>query len=353
MNPTPKRSNSLAVALLALVGLIAVACLGGWLLVHKRIDPRWAELDIGGRDARAIAISPDGVIYVAANGFSQGGVLVSSDGGRSFVSSGIASEGVWSVSWLPSARTACAGTRDGLYCFEGGTLRGPLTHVDTYFAIETPAGVMTGGHPAVLFQSAGSSEFRSVASVSYAVSDAVVVGTKVFLASDRLLVSDASGTNVAPAPGVTFGAHALAARGSRVYAAGGSFGGFVFRSDDGGERWQKMTNPGSQPEVIVIHPDNADVVFMGTHGDVRPGDAYLSLDGAHTWRALGCPGAEVHGLAVDGTYLYCGATSLSGRRGLWRRPLREVIAEARRSSGVTPGGGVRGTSATSVTALAR
>ncbi len=73
-----------------------------------------------------------------------------------------------------------------------------------------------------------------------------------------------------------------------------------------------------------MYPSNPDVVFVGTHGDVRRGDVLLSLDGGRSWRGLGCPGAEIHGVAIDDRYLYCGATALLGQHGLWRMPLSNL-----------------------------
>jgi len=55
--------------------------------------------------------------------------------------------------------------------------------------------------------------------------------------------------------------------------------------------------------------------------DLNTGDVLVSREGARTWKALGCPGAEIHALAADASFLYCGATALTGARGMWRLPL--------------------------------
>ncbi len=81
-----------------------------------------------------------------------------------------------------------------------------------------------------------------------------------------------------------------------------------------------------KPEVMVVLSGNPDVVFVGTHGDVRRGDVLRSLDGGHSWRGLGCPGAEVHAVAIDGQFVYCGATAMLGEHGLWRMRLEDALS---------------------------
>jgi hypothetical protein len=106
---------------------------------------------------------------------------------------------------------------------------------------------------------------------------------------------------------------------------GGEMGGsFLARSDDGGRRWKHLELPSSQPEMLLTPCKDLDTVFLATHGDVRRGDLYLSRDGGESWRALGCPGAEIHGVALDDRYLYCGATSLVGKKGMWRIPRADL-----------------------------
>ncbi len=309
----------------AIVVVVVVLFAGGaatfLLLRSKDVDPGWVPCGVGDREVRAIAVDDQGSIYVAANDVARGDVFRSDDQCASFGPLGLTSEVLWSVDWLPRARAVCAGSREGMRCVVGGATQTNVVSAEIYFARETPAGVVAGGFPALWFGKMDLSSFSAILSPGRATTDAVHTDWATLVAGPGLLASLDGGATFAPVPTAAFAPRALAASGARVYAGGGSFGGFLFRSDDGGQTWTEVEMPGSQPETIVVPPGRQEVVLLGTHGDVRPGDAYLSIDGARTWRPLGCPGSEVHALAIDERFLYCGATSLSGTRGMWRLPL--------------------------------
>jgi hypothetical protein len=302
-----------------------MACFAGWLLCHKRVDPAWMRVDVRGRSVRSIAVAPDGRIFVAANKNDVGHLLVSADRGATFHDAGLVTGPAWRVAWLPRARQVCLGGRAGLYCGDSDAMTHVLEHGDIEFVLETRSGVLAGGYPSTYVASPYARDFESVEDVSYAAADAVLVGDIVYRGGDGLYMSEDGGRHMIRRPDFDFAVRVLGANGSRVYAGGGTFGGSFARSDDGGEHWRTMPFPGSQPESLWVHPRNADVVLVGTHGDVRRGDVLLTVDGGATWRELGCPGAEVHAVAVDSQFVYCGATAMIGEHGLWRRPLAGLI----------------------------
>lgn len=308
-----------------LLALLALA--GAWWALRKRVDPRWQPLGVSGASVYSVASTPAGLLYVATSGSGGQGALVSRDRGRTFEPSGIPGDAVWEVTWLPRAQALCVGSRSGLFCDDhAGGAQGMLLGVDTYFAVETPGGVLAGGYPSVSLGNAGAREFHAVHRVNYAARCAAVAGDRVLLGGGELLASDDGGHTFEPVPEMRREVGALAAAGQRVYAAGGTLFSTLHRSDDGGRHWIELSCPSSQPERLALVPGYPDAVLLGTHGGLSAGDVFLSLDAGHTFRALGCPGSEVHGLLLDGDYLYCGATSLTGRSGLWRIPLREVLA---------------------------
>lgn len=75
----------------------------------------------------------------------------------------------------------------------------------------------------------------------------------------------------------------------------------LFRSEDGGRSWQKVTLPAkhSHLDVMAIATDPKDplIIYIGTH----EAGVFKSSDGGTTWREVntGLGGLDVHGLAVD------------------------------------------------------
>ena len=316
---TKRRRSRWVVALITLLAAgipMAVA----FTILHKQVDDRWERCGIDDRDVRSIAVGPDGWVHAAVNGLATGDVWSSSDQCTTFAPKGLQTASVWNLSWLPKARFLCAGTRDGLYCGD------PNPHIpfgkvrartETYFTIETASHVVAGGWP-LLLAGPDIAQLQPVVRLSYAAASASFSDGMLFVAGDNLRVSRDDGRSFQALSQAPLRARAVAAKAGRVYAGGGFGGAFLSRSDDLGLHFRAATLPGSQPEILVLPAADPNLVLLGTHGDVRRGDLYLSRDGGETWKALGCPGAEIHAAAVDERYLYCGATALLGKRGMWR-----------------------------------
>jgi hypothetical protein len=308
------RRWALTLGLAALV----VCCIPSALIagaMHKTTDARWETCGVGDREVRSLA-SDGKRLFAAVNQPGHGDVMTSSDGCMNFNPSMLTTEVVWSVAWFADEHLLCAGARDQLYCGAPTHLRATTVKQDVYYVVERDGVLVTGGYPSVFSAPADTLAFTKVATLPYASSAATVTAESVLVSGDQLRALD---VQTGALTTLQFGlqrAGALAARGQRVYVAGSHF---EF-SDDGGKTFTLATLPGTQPEVIVMPTENPDVVLVGTHGDVRRGDAYLSRDRGQTWDALGCPGSEIHALLVDEKYVYCGATALTGTKGLWRIP---------------------------------
>jgi photosystem II stability/assembly factor-like uncharacterized protein len=64
-------------------------------------------------------------------------------------------------------------------------------------------------------------------------------------------------------------------------------GGGLFRSDDGGASWTQTSDDPRLGGDVRVHPQNPDIVFVGTIA------AYRSDDGGHTWTSIkGAPGGD-------------------------------------------------------------
>ena len=304
---------------LILAGLAVLFCCVPSAMVfafmYKATDARWERCGVGDREVRGLA--SDGTrLFAAANFMSSGDVLTSKDQCQTFEPAGLHTEVVWDIAWLPESGLLCAGTRDQLYCGAPGALRATNLKQDTYYVVERDGVLVAGGYPSVFTGPADTLTFTRIATLPYASGAAAVTRDTVLVSGDELRALDVETNTLSTLPYGLRHAGALAARGLRVYAGGSEFE----VSNDGGKTFKLATLPGTQPEVIVMPVDDPDVVLVGTHGDVRRGDVYLSRDRGTTWVALGCPGSEIHALALDAQYLYCGATALAGSKGLWRIP---------------------------------
>ncbi|MDR7553954.1 MAG: YCF48-related protein [Armatimonadota bacterium] len=107
----------------------------------------------------------------------------------------------------------------------------------------------------------------------------------------------------APTSGGTFGhVHALAidVEGRSLFL--GAHTG-LFRSEDGGTSWQRVTLSPKHThlDVMAIAPDPRDrrTIYVGTH----EAGVFKTTDGGATWAEVntGLAGRDVHGLAVDPT----------------------------------------------------
>lgn len=94
--------------------------------------------------------------------------------------------------------------------------------------------------------------------------------------------------------------HALALdAGGRVLFMGTHTG--LFKSEDGGRSWQKVSLPSNHPHMdvmaIALHPKDAKTIYIGTH----EAGVFKSADGGQTWHSVnsGLGGLDVHGLAID------------------------------------------------------
>ena len=64
-------------------------------------------------------------------------------------------------------------------------------------------------------------------------------------------------------------------------------GGGLYRSDDGGERWSLVSSDPRLGGDVRVHPENPDVVFVGTIA------SYRSDDGGRSWTSIkGAPGGD-------------------------------------------------------------
>jgi photosystem II stability/assembly factor-like uncharacterized protein len=314
-------------AAFAALVLVALAALGvSALLNPKRVHPAWEPLAVDGLAVTALALDANQHLYVGGNAMNEGRLLRSRDGGRTFERVDLRTSALWSLAWLSRAQQLCAGTRDGLMCVgSDGVARAAMTEVDTYFAVEVEGGVVTGGFPSVQLGAGDLQGFAPTLDVAYAAHSAVVTQGRLFVTGDSLRFSDDGARTFRAVSQVSGQTSAVAAEGPRVYVAGGTFGASFYRSDDRGDHWRALDVPAKQPEQLWVMPGRPDVVMLADHGDVRTGDLWLSLDGGASWNGLGCPGSEVHAVAVDDRYVYCGATSMSGRAGLWRRARASVL----------------------------
>jgi photosystem II stability/assembly factor-like uncharacterized protein len=84
------------------------------------------------------------------------------------------------------------------------------------------------------------------------------------------------------------------AKPTTIYA--GTHGGGVYRSTDGGERWEKTGSGLTNPDVhsLIVLPSRPSVLFAGTLN----GGLFVSGDGDETWKFQSQDQAQVWGLSV-------------------------------------------------------
>jgi len=72
-------------------------------------------------------------------------------------------------------------------------------------------------------------------------------------------------------------------------------GGEVYRSDDGGDSWRRLTNGlpeymQSRIDTVFVEPTNADCVVIGAGGarrnGAKDGGIYFSADAGDSWRRI-------------------------------------------------------------------
>jgi len=75
----------------------------------------------------------------------------------------------------------------------------------------------------------------------------------------------------------------------------------LFKSDDGGRSWKKVTLPAKHSHLDVMavtpHPKDPRTIYLGTH----EAGILKSTDGGNSWTETnrGLAGLDVHGLAID------------------------------------------------------
>jgi photosystem II stability/assembly factor-like uncharacterized protein len=151
---------------------------------------------------------------------------------------------------------------------------------------------------------------RIVSLVARSVLFALILGLGTLAA---LVADETEGLASADLSGVAVQALATSAADGTLYAslAGGSQPAGIYRSDDDGRTWQRVS---SGPGVVVHHlavqsagPQGAPVLYAVAPGEAQAGSLWLSYDGGQTWYTLplklpadayGAPPA-INALAVD------------------------------------------------------
>jgi len=247
---------------------VGAAGFGGAAGLYRSTDAgaHWDLVALGGHGVTSIAIDPHNpAIVLAAAGDT--GIMRTADGGRTWTSvlpdeeNGAKTGAVWVVMDPDDARNLYAGTRPiragGRGGFGGGRGAPPVT---------TPA-----------------------------------TDSQIYRSTDEGL----TWTQTKPdgLPGGNFGTIALAvapgSHGLRVYdyVAQG-----MFRSDDGGEHWARVTDDprligGGQFHDVLVDPRNPDIVFA------TQTSLYRSTDAGKTWHSyVGAPsGADFNFVWIDPT----------------------------------------------------
>lgn len=59
----------------------------------------------------------------------------------------------------------------------------------------------------------------------------------------------------------------------------------IWRSDDGGATWQRLSSPSERPFGLLVHPADADTVYA-SHGSLTGAGLVVTRDGGGTWEKL-------------------------------------------------------------------
>ncbi len=83
----------------------------------------------------------------------------------------------------------------------------------------------------------------------------------------------------------------------------GTYGAGLYRSRDGGERWECITDshPLHWPKDFDVDPRDSDVIYLGAADwpGVHEGGLYKTTDGGKTWRRIAREGRETFGATVN------------------------------------------------------
>jgi hypothetical protein len=217
----------------------------------------------------------------------------------------------------------------------------------------------TGGIPDVVgITSRGSKVF--VASVSYGVvvssdsgglwtfagkglpqqevSSIVAVGRQLFVGTGwhGIFVSTDDGESWSPvdqSPPVAL-IWSFAVNGRNIFA--GSYGGGVYRADSTGLNWTPSDSGIANPWVIKLVADGTALFAISAYGSSFETGIYVSTDNGTIWHSAntGLERISVESFAVLGSELFAGTIG----RGVWKRPLSEVITHVLRDLHSEPWG---------------
>lgn len=105
-----------------------------------------------------------------------------------------------------------------------------------------------------------------------------------------LLTGETTGLALADLSDVSVGAMTRAPDGDTLYAALGDEKRGIYRSDDSGRSWQKVSaGPAANISAIAVHPANRQILYAGTSGGQITVDTSLwfSRDKGRTWNRYG------------------------------------------------------------------
>jgi photosystem II stability/assembly factor-like uncharacterized protein len=112
----------------------------------------------------------------------------------------------------------------------------------------------------------------------------------------------ASWTSVSTGLPAGYGVHAIAVKGTSLFAGTAQNG--VFRSTDGGATWAAANNGVPANSWVRAFVGGEAAIYLGTQGN----GAFRSTDGGTTWTAIntGLTDSDVSSLALNGTSLFAG-----------------------------------------------
>lgn len=283
------------------------------LFVTRDHAATW-EWTFQGRGITALSQGAGGEVYLAADpNVTDGGVYVSSDGGRNWSYLGLPDRRVSALS-ADSSGNLLAATIDGIYHYTGTLDRweyaSPLSErFDVMMAVGGDTILALSGAWG-LFRSAdgGSSWFQSgprkrdVFSIVVTSGGTLIAGTlgaRVFTSSD-----DGSNWAQAPIGAICDNVYALAERGGVIFAETECG---LYRSQDEGQTWTREGAESLHATVaaLAIGPDGG--VYAGSEfGIMRSGD------GGASWLPSGLTSVPVVALAADPSGRICAVTEREG-----------------------------------------